>query len=84
LINEEEWTPPLDLDVAHRERRRLIAAIEEIKAQLTSRKVTRRLGADDEEEYHVWRRRTIWAQTNRLQELRLLNDWIRDQRVKGR
>ena len=68
-----EWTPPDNLDAAHVQRRVLVAEIQEIQNQLGDRERRAELS---QEEWLTWRKRAIWALTNRLQVLRQLKDWI--------
>lgn len=77
-----DWTPPESFEEALERRRALRAEIEEINAQLGD-KLKRTKSEMTWDEYQRWRTAAIWASTNRLQELRLINDWIRQASVSS-
>jgi hypothetical protein len=71
-----EWHIPTSMREA-RERKRIITAeIEEIEAQLGD--PLKRKDYFSEIAFMSWRKGAVWAHTNRLQELRLLKQWIRE------
>jgi phosphoribosylaminoimidazole carboxylase (NCAIR synthetase) len=67
-----DWAEPHDLPEALDRRRVITAEIEEIQAQL---------GDKTKEQDAEWRKKAIWALTNRLQELRLVKAWVRENRM---
>jgi hypothetical protein len=71
-----EWTVPESLEDAHEKVRCLVAEIEEIQAQLGDR-LRRSITPFDD--FWRWRQSAKWAWTNRLEELRLVKQWIREQ-----
>jgi hypothetical protein len=70
----QDWTEPNDIDDAMDRRFKLIAECEEIDAQLTDQTKKGEMGKDA---WAVWRTKAIWAKLHRIQDLRLVNDWIR-------
>jgi hypothetical protein len=69
-----EWEIPTDPEHAEERRRILVAEIQEIQTQLGDRNRERN------QEYWRWRQNSKWAMTKRLQELRLVKDWLRENR----
>lgn len=73
-----DWKIPATLDEAYDRKRILVAEVEEIDTQLSDH--AKRIAAQDTDgraAFHAWRQKAKWARTNRLQELRLVKDWIR-------
>ena len=66
-----EWEIPTDVEHAEERRRILVAEIQEIQTQLGDRNRERN------QEYWRWRQNSKWAMTKRLQELRLVKGWLR-------
>ena len=69
----QDWTPPNNYDEAQERRLTLIAEAEEIDAQLRDQTKKHTMGKDD---WDVWRTKAIWAKVHRVQDLRLINQWI--------
>ena len=69
-----EWEIPTDTEHAEERRRILVAEIQEIQTQLGDRNRERN------QDYWRWRQNSKWALTKRLQELRLVKQWIRKNR----
>lgn len=69
-----EWEIPTDTEHAEERRRILVAEIQEIQTQLGDRNRERN------QDYWRWRQNSKWALTKRLQELRLVKDWLRKNR----
>lgn len=69
-----EWEIPTDAEHAEERRRILVAEIQEIQTQLGDRNRERN------QDYWRWRQNSKWALTKRLQELRLVKDWLRKNR----
>lgn len=76
MIKREDFIEPKSLAEAEDRELKLIAEIQEIQAQLGNPLTV--VEYENEADFHEWRRRTKWAQTLRLQELRILKLWIRD------
>lgn len=72
------WDPPTTLGEARARRRDLIAKIEDIETQLGDRKKKDDMGKAD---WGAWSQSAKWARVHALQELRLLKDWIHDNRA---
>lgn len=73
------WEEPLELEEAFIRRRVLIAEIQDIQAQLGDPR--KKATFVDREGFLAWRQSAKWAMTNKLQELRLVKDWVRDRYV---
>jgi hypothetical protein len=71
----DDWDPPTSLEEAYEDRRLVIAEIQDIQAQLGNRK--KKSTYSDPDKYWAWRQGAVVALTNRLQELRLVKKWIR-------
>lgn len=74
-----EWDIPNTLTEAKERKRLLIAEVEEIQAQLGDRVRKANAPFDNFDAwlgYSTWRQKALWALTNRLEELRLVKQWI--------
>ena len=81
MATDEDWTPPTSMAAAKARMRELIGEIQDIEAQLGDPGHPKHpLQSDDPDAFWDWRRGAKWARTRRLQDLRLVKDWIRDNR----
>lgn len=78
MIEEDDWDPPDSYGDALERYRVLVAEIQEIQAQLGDK---RRKRHTSQAAFAEWRYKSTWALTLRLEELRLVKKWIREQRT---
>lgn len=75
-LTREGFQEPLDWNDAEERRLLLIAQIEDIDTQFGD--PLKRISFPSVEDYWKWRGKAKWARTVRLQELRLVKAWIRE------
>lgn len=73
-----EWKIPTSIEGAEERRRVLVAEIQEIQAQFGNQA---RKKNTNPEEFNEWRYKAVWAMTNRLEELRLVKQWVKQNTV---
>jgi hypothetical protein len=76
MLEVKDWKPPVSLADAEDRLRECRAAVQEIQSQLGKPGKRRQKQKLSPELYSDWEYRTKWALTNRLQDLRLLKQWI--------
>jgi hypothetical protein len=71
-----DWKIPDSIEDAEERKRILVAEVQEIQAQFSNRNRKRE---SDLEAFFDWRYKAIWAMTTRLEELRLVKQWLKTQ-----
>ena len=75
--DERDWDPPDNEIQAEKWRRELRATVEDIQRDLGDRLKQEGMGWN-RVQYQSWRKGALSALSSNLQDLRLLNDWIRN------
>lgn len=75
MLTDGDWDIPKGLPEAYERLRVLRAEIQEIEAQLGDRNKRDRTPF---EEFYAWRQSAKWAACNRLEELRLIKQWVKE------